>query len=135
MRRIAVLLLVLVGAPLLGADDETRFTFSRDDVGKLPKGWKAEQTNEGKGTVWKVVADETAPSKTGHALAQTASGPSKLFNLCVREKSSFKDGTLSVRFKPVRGKIDRGGGLAWRYQDADNYYVCRANPLESNFRV
>jgi hypothetical protein len=23
----------------------------------------------------------------------------------------------------------------WRYQDADNYYLCRINPLEDNFRV
>ncbi|RMF42810.1 MAG: hypothetical protein D6751_11525, partial [Deltaproteobacteria bacterium] len=29
----------------------------------------------------------------------------------------------------------RGGGPVWRYQDADNYYICRANPLENNFRV
>jgi hypothetical protein len=27
------------------------------------------------------------------------------------------------------------GGVVWRYQDADNYYVCRYNPLETNFRV
>jgi hypothetical protein len=23
----------------------------------------------------------------------------------------------------------------WRYRDANNYYVCRMNPLESNFRL
>ncbi len=38
-------------------------------------------------------------------------------------------------FKAVRGKIDQGGGLVWRYQDAKNYYVARMNPLESNYRV
>src|SRR5262245_56282231 len=92
----------------LAADEKPhRVTFGKADEGKLPAGWTAKQTGEGKGSVWKVVADKSAPSRTDHALAQTASGPSKLFNLCVWEKSSFKDGTLSVRFKPVRRKIDR----------------------------
>jgi hypothetical protein len=33
------------------------------------------------------------------------------------------------------GEVDQGGGPMWRVQDADNDYVCRFNPLESNFRV
>src|SRR5262249_30222734 len=36
---------------------------------------------------------------------------------------------------PVSGSEDQGGGLIWRVQDKDDYYICRANPLESNFRV
>jgi hypothetical protein len=35
----------------------------------------------------------------------------------------------------VRGKTDQGGGLVWRYVDADNYYIARMNPLESNYRL
>ena len=31
--------------------------------------------------------------------------------------------------------VDQGGGIVWRYQDANNYYVARVNPLEENFRV
>jgi hypothetical protein len=42
---------------------------------------------------------------------------------------------LSVSLKAVSGKIDRGGGLVWRYRDANNYYMTRWNPLEDNFRV
>ena len=42
---------------------------------------------------------------------------------------------MSVAFKAMRGDEDRGGGLVWRYQDADNYYLARMNPLEDNFRV
>lgn len=33
------------------------------------------------------------------------------------------------------GAVDQGGGPVWRVQDANNYYLCRLNPLESNFRV
>ena len=28
-----------------------------------------------------------------------------------------------------------GGGLIWRAQDAQNYYITRANPLEQNIRL
>jgi hypothetical protein len=53
----------------------------------------------------------------------------------VAEGASFKDVEISVAFKANAGKKDQGGGVVWRYQDADNYYVARMNPLEDNFRV
>src|SRR5262249_14797207 len=86
-------------------------------------------------SVWKVVADDTAPSKTGYALAQTSADCDALFNLCVAEGGSFKDVEISVAFKAVKGEKDQGGGVVWRYLDANNYYVARMNPLEDNFRV
>jgi hypothetical protein len=106
-----------------------------DQIGKLPKGWKAEKTGKGEGSIWKVVEDATVPSKTGLALAQTAEGPNPLFNLCVAEMTSYRDLVAEVAFKSVSGSHDQGGGLMWRYRDANNYYVARYNPLESNFRV
>jgi 3-keto-disaccharide hydrolase len=111
------------------------FRFTRDSLGKLPAGWKAERTGKGKGSVWKVVADVTAPGKTGFALAQTVAGPSSLFNLCVVEGTRFQNGEVSVAFKAVAGKLDQGGGIVWRLQDANNYYVARMNPLEDNLRL
>jgi hypothetical protein len=101
----------------------------------VPAGWKAAQTHEGKGSVWKVAADDTAPSKSGLVLAQTAESPSAVFNLCVATDTSYKDVEVRVAFKAVRGKKDQGGGIVWRYQDANNYYVARMNPLEDNYRV
>jgi hypothetical protein len=32
----------------------------------------------------------------------------------------------------VDGSIDRAAGIVWRYQDANNYYIVRANALENN---
>jgi hypothetical protein len=109
---------------------------TKADLGKLPAGWEVAQTGPGKGSVWKVVEDVTTPSKSGFALAQTAAGPSDLFNLCVASKGRFGNNVaLSVALKAMQGEIDQGGGLVWLYQDANNYYVTRYNPLESNFRV
>jgi len=106
------------------------------DLGRLPPGWEATQTGAGKGSVWKVVTDASAPSKSGLALAQTASGPNRLFNLCVATKAKFGPHvTLSVALKPIEGKLDQGGGVVWLYQDAKNYYITRYNPLEDNFRL
>ena len=136
MRWLIVLLFALLTTSLHAADEKTRtFPFDKDDLDKLPTGWKAEKTGNGEGSVWKVVADDTAPCKRGHALAQTAEGPNRLFNLCVVDNTSYKDVEISVAFKAIRGDKDQGGGIVWRYQDANNYYVARMNPLEDNFRV
>jgi hypothetical protein len=117
------------------ADEKgTLMKFSKDDLGKVPAGWKAAQTGKGM-SVWKVVADETAPSKNGVALAQTTADPKATFNLCVAEDTNFKDVEVSVAFKAMKGEADQGGGIVWRYQDANNYYIARMNPLEDNFRV
>lgn len=111
-----------------------RWDFENAAVGKLPSGWLADQTGEGKGSVWKIVEDSTAP-KGFQVLAQTSQSPAGLFNLCVADDTSLADLQLSVSFKAVKGKTDQGGGLVWRYLDADNYYVARLNPLEDNFRL
>jgi hypothetical protein len=129
-------LVVLLGVALAVADDKPpTLTFTKGDLDKVPTGWKADKTGKGDGSVWKVVADDTAPSKSGFALAQTAEGPTGLFNVCVLDDTKYKDVEAIVAFKAVKGKLDQGGGIVWRYQDADNYYVCRMNPLEDNFRV
>ena len=56
------------------------------------------------------------------------------FNLCYTKDVHFNDGSITVEFKANDGRIDQGGGLMWRVQDNDNYYVARFNPLEDNFR-
>jgi hypothetical protein len=118
-----------------GADPAVLFHFTEANAGKLPAGWHAARTGKGEGSVWKVVADRTTPSKSGYALAQTAESPRALFNLCVADRPGLRDVELRVAFKAMKGKDDQGGGLVWRYRDADNYYVARMNPLEDNFRV
>lgn len=132
----AVLAVLLAGAVAVGAaaDEPKPVAFTRADLGKVPVGWKAAQTGKG-ASVWRVVEDRTAPSKSGFALAQTTGDRDALFNLCVAGGPSLKDVEVSVAFKATAGDKDQGGGVVWRYQDVDNYYVARVNPLEDNFRV
>jgi Domain of Unknown Function (DUF1080) len=137
MHRILITAGVFMAAMVLLAADKKplTFKFAKADMGKVPAGWKAEKTGKGEGSEWKVVADDTAPSKTGFALAQTAQSGSSIFNLCVVDDTNFKDVEATVAFKANEGKKDQGGGIVWRYQDANNYYIARMNPLEDNFRV
>src|SRR5262245_15314187 len=135
MSRLDPLVIVLLAAGAVSAEDKPRtFTFAKGDLGKLPAGWQAAQTGKG-ASVWKVVADDSAPGKTGFALAQTTEDRNALFNLCVADDTSLKDVEVTVAFKANAGEKDQGGGTVWRYLDANNYYVARMNPLEDNFRV
>jgi hypothetical protein len=45
---------------------------------------------------------------------------------------AIKDGFVEVQFKPVSGKEDQAGGVVWRWQDGNNYYIARGNALENN---
>lgn len=132
-----IISLVLFGSLLMTADEpkSIRWSFEDAEVGKLPAGWSAAKTGEGPGSVWKVLLVAGAPNGP-NVLAQTsAEGPKAMFNLCIANETSFTDVDLSVAIMPRVGDIDQGGGLVWRYRDANNYYVARVNPLEDNYRV
>jgi hypothetical protein len=114
-----------------------RLGFDETPPGELAAGWQAASTRpEGPTASWSVVADAGAPSAP-HALALTAPNHTsgRTFNLCWKREPTFQDGELEVSLRSISGEIDQGGGLAWRIQGPDDYYVCRYNPLERNFRV
>jgi hypothetical protein len=124
----------LAAAPISAA---TTIGFDEEKAGELPAGWRAEGTNQkGPLATWKVTADASAPSKS-NALTLTSANhdSSSTFNICWTDRVRFKEGRIDVALKPNSGSVDQGGGPIWRVQDKDNYYLCRANPLESNFRV
>lgn len=127
---------MLLALSLILADDPAKpITFAKEHLGKLPPHWTVAKTGAGEGSAWKVVAETSAPGKTGHALMQTAKSPNAVYNLCIRDGSKLQDGEISVKLKTLHGELDQGGGLVWRYKDANNYYITRYNPLERNFRV
>ncbi|MCK4341465.1 MAG: DUF1080 domain-containing protein [Phycisphaerae bacterium] len=113
-----------------------RWHFDQDRHRQVPNGWSIRETNPTESlATWEVIADETAPSgRNVLALAKTDNYDGT-FNLAIAENSSFKNLDLTVRVKAVEGEEDQGGGPIWRCKDENNYYICRFNPLESNYRV
>jgi len=108
------------------------WNFDKEKVQQLPPGWLSEHTGQGSQGNWKVVADATAPSQP-NVLAQLSDDSTNYrFPLAIVEKTNYKNVVLTVRFKAISGKRDQGAGLVWRFSDANNYYVVRANALENN---
>lgn len=132
-------LLKSAGGKTVSREAESPLVWNFENVrkGSLPPGWRSEATNgDGHVPVWRVVSTSDAPSGSHVLTMERAARPyGSAFNLCWTDTPSFGDGSAEVRFKALRGKIDQGGGIAWRIQDRNNYYVVRFNPLEDNFRL
>lgn len=125
-RLFPLLFLTMIGAP------QATTNFDSDAVGTLASGWTSAMTSDGGPPRWEVIEDETAPSGP-HVLAQLSDDSTRgRFPLAIYESATLTDGEVSVSFKPISGRVDQSGGLVWRYRDADNYYVVRANALEDN---
>jgi 3-keto-disaccharide hydrolase len=107
------------------------------DLSKLPANLEPDftlwRTGQGDAGEWSLIADTTATD--GRAIAQVSKDRTDYrFPLAVYKPYSGKDLELSVRFKPVAGKVDQAGGIAVRLSTPDDYYVARANALEDNVR-
>lgn len=125
--------LLLVSATLAAQNPSRRvIDFESDSVGQPPAGFSFALTGSGRQGVW-VVRKDDAAAERGNVLAQTdADRTSYRFPLAVFNDVATKDVDISVRFRPVSGGVDQAAGLVWRYQDANNYYIVRANALEGN---
>ncbi len=44
----------------------------------------------------------------------------------------FREGTISLRFKGISGRIDQGAGILFNLKPNGDYLTVRANPLENN---
>jgi len=104
--------------------------FDNFKAGAAPRGWTATQTGSGTAR-WSVEKDDSAPSKP-NVLKQSGQAT---FPVCIKNDTSLKDGFVEVKFKPIAGKEDQAGGVIWRVQDANNYYIARANALEDNVTI
>ncbi len=128
MRTAIVWILAFAGS--FSIQSET-INFDTCRPGQMPPSWFAVST----GSTWEISKDDTAPSKP-YVLAQKpgAAAPSGS-SLIVWDKAYFKDGDVSVKFKPVAGKQDRSGGLVWRFRDPNNYYVLDADAVTNTLAL
>ena len=107
---------------------DTTFNFNSYELDLIPSGWSQYFTGKGNGTEWKILDDGG-----NKVLAQLSEEDIRgHFNEIVFDGINLKNVELIVRLKGVKGKRDQGGGFVWRFIDADNHYIVRANPLEDN---
>lgn len=138
IRQATLIALIVVAQCAAAEPASTKFTerFDQLPVGKAPHGWRIAATNPTAAlATWEVRADASAPSRPNVMSLTASKNYDGTFNLAIAEEPRFADLDLTVRVKAVAGKEDQGGGPIWRCQDENNYYICRFNPLESNFRV
>ncbi|RUT79119.1 family 16 glycoside hydrolase [Ancylomarina longa] len=111
---------------------DTLFDFENYKLNKIPTDWKLFVTGKGELCNWKIKND----GEGNKVLAQLSKDKTDYhFNLIINESLNYKDVQLQINVKGVSGKGDQGGGPVWRFQNENNYYVARINPLENNFRV
>lgn len=129
-----VLLCLLAGCA--GQHHVSPTAISRTDA------WRAEATLAGRGGDGGTLAQwGFAPRPDGtpdHSAPRVLTIPTpqdQTYNIFWHPEPRLTDVELAVRVQARSGTVDQGGGPIWRVQDRDNYYICRMNPLESNFRV
>ena len=105
-------------------------------TGALPDGCTPALTGGGGPVKWVIIDSEPDGAR---GVAEKSADPTDYrFPLCIvdgRAFASLANVDVSVRFRPVAGKVDQAGGIAVRVKDARNYYVVRANALEDNVRL
>lgn len=101
-----------------------RAGFDRGEPDRLPAGFTSARTGPGQDGTWVVQPDASAPSP-GMVLAQTSTDATNdRYPLLVSTAGTLRDVDVSVRFKPVSGRVDQAGGIAFRYRDANKYTWC-----------
>jgi hypothetical protein len=126
---LAVVLLLAMGAPGHAAAEGPRLAITsperltmKEDLGKQnPK--------------WHFVSGQWVrrPADGRQVLAQVA--VTQPWAVALLEDKKFTDADVSVRFRPLSGREDASGGIIFRARDGRNYFLVRANALESNFRL
>ncbi len=93
---------------------------------------KSYQDNFGhKNNFWKV-ADGDWSFENGFLIQQETSNS---YNAIINTKEKFGNCQIEVNFMPISGRWDASGGIIFRAQDNNNYYIIRANALEDNFSL
>ncbi len=112
-----------------------KWTFDTERADAPPSGFSFGRTGSGKPGQWVVRAAADAQSAPNVLVQIDADSTDYRFPVAVANEPLLRDVRLSVRCKPVSGKVDQACGLVFRYRDQDNYYVTRANALENNVRL
>ncbi len=117
---------------IVPAGPGTAWHFDSMTVGQPPTGFAFGRTGSGRPGRWVVRFVADAPSGPNVLAQEDSDRTDYRFPVTVADAPTFGDVSVSVRCKPVSGRVDRACGIVWRYQDENNYYLTRANALENN---
>lgn len=123
---------LLAAASLTGAPPPTAWSFDQATVGAAPPGFSFARTGRGRAGRWVVRSVADAPSPSNVLAQEDSDRTDYRFPVAVADAPTFRDVSVSVRCKPIDGRVDRACGIVWRYVDENNYYLTRANALEDN---
>jgi hypothetical protein len=122
-----------MAAPSLAVDGQTTIAFAENRIGMPPADFDLGVTGHGQPGKWTIVRDESAAG--GVAIELSSDDPTEdRFDFAVYQSLSLKNLAASTRFNLINGTM-KSAGLVFRFRDASNYYVLRANALESRVDV
>jgi hypothetical protein len=125
--------LVWPAIPTLSQTGAIMIPIDKLTVGAAPTDFEFARTGQGEVGQWVVVEDSSADN--GRAIEQSNTDRTDYrFPLAIHQPIAAKNVEVSIRFKPVSGKVDQAGGIAVRVTSPDDYYLVRANALEDNVR-
>ena len=130
MNKLAVIYLLLLVTISACQEEEP----DQSDVNKINTSQRTTLINDDfsqKNLNWKAYSGQWKFQKG--TLIQTSENDD--FPVILLENAPLTDVDVQVLFKPISGKIDASGGIIFRAEDEDNYYIVRANALENNFRL
>ncbi len=127
--------LAVVGAGETAAPSARKWNFDSGKVEATPTGFVFARTGGGREGRWIVREEKDAPSGSKVLAQVDTDDTDNRFPVAVVQDMSLRDLSLSVKCKPVSGKVDQACGLVFRYEDLNNYYITRANALEGNVRL
>jgi len=111
-----------------------KINISEMPLRQKPLGFTEALTGQGEAVRWEVLEDPGAPAR--RVIVETSRDTADYrFPLCIWGGLRAKDVKVIIRFKAVDGTVDQAAGIVVRLQDANHYYVARANALEDNVRL
>lgn len=144
--------LALISLPLAAQTVSRSVDLNAESVGAEPKAmipmvgnWSIAQDNGRK--VLKVDGTKWREGQSGASLADKARAiygeryaefldSVKAFAyfpyVVARDIPDFKEGEISLRFKPLAGRVDQAGGILFDLKPNGDYLAMRANALENN---
>lgn len=109
--------------------------FDKAQTGVAPAEWSFATTHRGQPGRWVVHPDVGAPSSPNVLAQLSADRIPYRYALALYDKGYCRNGDLSAEMKIISGKSTQSGGLVWRYQDPNNYYLLTISADEDNIAI